>query len=582
MASVEEIVAAVIKALDAQKAANPARRDDDKKRIDDRHLKLEDFQGKAEDWADWSFTFKRMIKGKNEEAWRIMNEVEKANREDMEAMALTEEQKKIGSELYDILCQVGRGDARTVVRKVDDFDGFKVWHEMFAKYNPRTMGRMLRLLTEVIGPAKISNIGEVVEAMDNWEGKIMMLVKEFQAEVGELRDPIKIAILTNMLPIAIQEHIFTHVQKTASYKDVSEMVKTFVTNKIAMGPMMTQKMDLGNVDKKNELIGEWYPEEEWDVDAVGYHIKCHSCGEGGHLARECPSKGGGKGKGKNGYFGGKGFGGKDHGKGFGGKDYGKGFGGKDYGKGFGGKDYGKGFGGKDYGKGFGGKDYGKGYKGTCFNCGEVGHKRWECTKAIMSVEEQESKDEPTHIGGVWMIGNVECEWEVVKSSSRTNRLPPGLKQDLQEDEGMVCMVCNVENQCAEKLTRPSAMDFHEADVKKPLASAACVTRAGNRIILDDQGGVIENKETGEKMQVKIENGVYVYEVQMESGEMVKVTLDSGAGCNVWPRGLQSGAELRDKKEGMRMVAANGTDIKNYGRRLVRFRGVQAQGFAGRM
>ena len=126
------------------------------------------------------------------------------------------------------------------------------------------------------------------------------------------------------------------------------------------------------------------------------------------------------------------------------------------------------------------------------------------------------------------------------------------------------------------------MDFHEADVKKPLASAACVTRAGNRIILDDAGGVIENKETGEKMQVKIENGVYVYEVQMESGEMVKVTLDSGAGCNVWPRGLQSGAELRPKKECMRMMAANGTDIKNYGRRLVRFRGVQAQGFAGRM
>jgi hypothetical protein len=339
------------------------------------------------------------------------------------------------------------------------------------------------------------------------------------------------------------------------------------------------------------MIGEWYPEEEWEIDAVGYHIKCHSCGEGGHLARECPSKGGGKGKGKNGYFGGKGFGGKDHGKGFGGKDYGKGFGGKDYGKGFGGKDYGKGFGGKDYGKGFGGKDYGKGYKGTCFNCGEVGHKKWECTKAIMSVEEQESKDEPTHVGEVWMIGNVECEWEVVRSSSRTNHLPPGLKQGghllkgknkyeaLQEDE---VMVCNVENQYAEKLTRPSAMDFHEADVKKPLASAACVTRAGNRIILDDQGGVIENKETGEKMQVKIENGVYVYEVQMESGEMVKVTLDSGAGCNVWPRGLQSGAELRAKKDGMRMVAANGTDIKNYGRRLVRFRGVQAQGFAGRM
>jgi hypothetical protein len=104
MASVEEIVAAIIKALEEQRTANPSRRDDDKKKIDDRHLKLEDFQGKEEDWADWAFTLKRMIKGKNAEAWRIMNEVEKASREDMEAMALTADQGKIAGELYDILC----------------------------------------------------------------------------------------------------------------------------------------------------------------------------------------------------------------------------------------------------------------------------------------------------------------------------------------------------------------------------------------------------------------------------------------------------------------------------------------------
>ena len=77
-------------------------------------------------------------------------------------------------------------------------------------------------------------------------------------------------------------------------------------------------------------------------------------------------------------------------------------------------------------------------------------------------------------------------------------------------------ICNVET---DKLTRPSAMDFNEADVKKPLASAACVTRAGNRIVLDENGGFIENKVTGEKMKVQIENGVYVYEVQMESGTL---------------------------------------------------------------
>ena len=103
------------------------------------------------------------------------------------------------------------------------------------------------------------------------------------------------------------------------------------------------------------------------------------------MQRECPSKGG-KGKGQDNNFYGKG----DNYYGKGGQGYG-GKGGKSYG-GKGGKSYG-GYGGKDYGggKGFGGKGKGegKGYQGKCFNCNEIGHKKWECTKPLYAVDEQE-------------------------------------------------------------------------------------------------------------------------------------------------------------------------------------------------
>ena len=39
-----------------------------------------------------------------------------------------------------------------------------------------------------------------------------------------------------------------------------------------------------------------------------------------------------------------------------------------------------------------------------------------------------------------------------------------------------------------------------------------------------------------------------------------VTLDSGAGVSVWP-------------EGLHMVAANGTEIRNLGQKVIKFRGV---------
>lgn len=130
---------------------------------------------------------------------------------------------------------------------------------------------------------------------------------------------------------------------------------------------------------------------------------------------------------------------------------------------------------------------------------------------------------------------------------------------------------------AEKLTRTSAMKFNEANVRRPLASAVQVAKAGNLVVLDEDGGYIENKHTKEKMKVRVEKNTYVFDVQVEGGESIAVTLDSGAGCSVWPRGWYagSGSKLLPKTADIRMVAANGTDIPCYGQRIVRFRGVEA-------
>ena len=107
-----------------------------------------------------------------------------------------------------------------------------------------------------------------------------------------------------------------------------------------------------------------------------------------------------------------------------------------------------------------------------------------------------------------------------------------------------------------------------------MASAACVARSGNGIWMDANGGYIENMNTGERMQIRIENMTYVYDVMMEDGEMKTMTLDSGAGCNVWPRRLSAGSStLKPKKMGIKMVAANGTEIEHFGQRLVKSRGI---------
>ena len=87
--------------------------------------------------------------------------------------------------------------------------------------------------------------------------------------------------------------------------------------------------------------------------------------------------------------------------------------------------------------------------------------------------------------------------------------------------------------------------------------------------MKDGGGYIENLSTCEKMKGRLEKDVSFYDAQMEDGDMVTMTLDSGAGYTVWPKGLSAGTStLRLPRKGMTMVAANGTPIDNFGQRLV--------------
>ena len=137
--------------------------------------------------------------------------------------------------------------------------------------------------------------------------------------------------------------------------------------------------------------------------------------------------------------------------------------------------------------------------------------------------EEESLEVET--GAVWWIGEVSMEFEKVLASVATrNSFSPLVEIGCEDiDIGAVA---------AEKLTRESAMKYNEADVRKPLACAVNVAKAGNRIVLDEDGGYIENKKTNERMKVRVERNTYVFDVQLDDDDMVAVTLirELGAAC----------------------------------------------------
>ena len=86
---------------------------------------------------------------------------------------------------------------------------------------------------------------------------------------------------------------------------------------------------------------------------------------------------------------------------------------------------------------------------------------------------------------------------------------------------------------------------------------------------------------GERMRLREQKGVYVFDVKYQKGEEGTITLDSGAGVSVWPKEwAQYAAETMPKKPGLKMIAANGTPIENAGRAKVVLRGRKPPGFGG--
>jgi hypothetical protein len=103
-----------------------------------------------------------------------------------------------------------------------------------------------------------------------------------------------------------------------------------------------------------------------------------------------------------------------------------------------------------------------------------------------------------------------------------------------------------------------------------LASAVKVAQAGNRITMSSEGSYIENVRTGEKMPLRIERGTFVFDVTYSGGQEGTITLDSGAGVNVWPENLLKEIPMGPPDAALKMTAANGTSIPSSGTKMVEF------------
>lgn len=496
----------------------------------DHHRKLEvknfvrvnKFDGKESEFQDFAFQMKLAVKTTNREAFQMLEETCQ-QKEPINSGQLLEERRrksdlgvnvdyeKLSFEFYDILGMSVTGEALTIVRGVHDMNGAEAWRRLNRRYAPRTPARTLVKLMDVLNPGKAKTVHELAHMLEVWELKVNVLEKDFSENIGQ---KIRAAVLLGMCMQELQDIIVQRTENIEEYSKVKDVVMNFIDNRkshCTPSPMDIGQCYLDGGDQQfqwSEDVGEQYEE----IGVIGKGASCYNCGGQGHYARDCGTpKGKGKGKG---------------GKGMQKGEYGQ--------KGMFQKGNFDKNGGKGYEKGKG-KGKGKaGFTGECWRCGKVGHRQDQCRVRIEYVDEVNNEDYESgeveeQIGGVWQIGSIDEEAFEETVGLGDDASPAGDESKCEECVGWSHVV-----------SKKNARKIAHA----------------NRVMTKEN---------------------FIGSVKVDDMKVIghgEITIDSGAAESVWPVDYMKNipTKVTDKnKENMVYVAANGSRMKNMGKKEVHFR-----------
>ena len=283
--------------------------------------KMERFVGKVEKWKEWSYQFAVTLRAADREAGELLETVQSFDMQIVSTSGLetvlVDAQEKVmqntAARVFSALCLLTTDEANSIVRGVDDMNGYVAWKRLYDRYNPRTPASLTQAWLDVVNPRRAKDMREAGRALDLWELKVAALKKEHGEEptMG-----LKAALLLKMLPENVHFNIVQGMDsKKLSYEEMRSKVKLMAdvyVEKVTPKPMDIDEMRRESWDWEEHDHDECH--DDAGVMVVGE--TCHRCGGVGHYARDCGTA---KGKGKEqlkGEGSGKGWGDKGKGKGF--------------------------------------------------------------------------------------------------------------------------------------------------------------------------------------------------------------------------------------------------------------------------
>ena len=186
----------------------------ERKKIDVRFMKDQEFDGRNEEWDGWSFSFKSSIRAQDKRAYELLSQAELETSE-IHEIGLSSADEMISGEVYNLLCQCCRGSAQSILRAVEECRGLAAWQKLHHVYNPKTVARTIQALGEVTRPPCVTDISLAEGAISKWEEMLKKVERDLKQTIG---NHMRIAILANFMPSVIKDYIYVNVQPDTEYR----------------------------------------------------------------------------------------------------------------------------------------------------------------------------------------------------------------------------------------------------------------------------------------------------------------------------------------------------------------------------
>ena len=260
------------------------------------------FDGKMENWEDWSWQVKAYVSLFKVEALRVLEDAETARspitddileRLEVDTTELVDtELVKFSRQLHYLLTQITSGSARLVVRGNTELNGFESWRLLARRFSLPGTALDISLLTRVLEFKFRPDHFE--QDYSEWE----TLKARYERQSGSaLPDSILVATLLSKTTGALQQHLRLNVRSLDTYETVRNVITAYyqsrhVTGFRSLSDTGPTPMDIGAMwQRKGKGRGKWSP--------LGKGLKGKGKGKGkGRLPSFGQLKGKSKGKGK--------------------------------------------------------------------------------------------------------------------------------------------------------------------------------------------------------------------------------------------------------------------------------------------